>query len=218
MNQWKSNKRLWYAAVLSVLLVMAFLVVSTGTAFARYRTEYNEQISFEVLERQMVTLGTMKTQTQADGSTKEVFVPTDSLHWQTTGDLSEMTFAIANGTSETEFSSRDQKITVRILSTLGVWNGTEVTNLYLHLPSEEKPGETEKLQAKVTQIGYETALYHTNGEGWIYSFQNSDTEELTWTLPGGEFSYITLTISKAASASHDAATLQPQVIAEVITN
>ena len=215
MNLWKSNKRLWYAAGMALLLGMAFLVVSTGTAYARYRTEYKEQISFEVLERQVVTMGTVKTETQADGTTKEIFVPSDTLQWQTTGDFSEMTFAIANGTSETEFSSNDQQVTVRILGSLGLWNGTEVAKLYLHLPSEEE-GSEEKLQAKVEKIAAGTPLSYTHGDGWIYSFQNSDTEELSWTLPGGEFSYITLKISKEASASHEPATLRPQVIAEVL--
>lgn len=217
MNQWKPNKRLWYAAILTVLLGMAFLVTSTGTAYARYRTEYKEQISFEVREHELISLGTMQMQTQEDGTAKEVFVPTDSLSWETTGDYSQMTFVVANGISETEFSRRDQQINVRILGTLGLWTGTEAVRLYLHMPSEEE-GTVEKLQAKVTAIEDGTALSYTHGPGWLYSFQNSDTEELSWTLPGGKFSYITLTISKDASTAQETATLQPQVIAELVAS
>lgn len=216
MNQWKPNKRLWYAAVLTVLLCTAFLVTSTGTAYARYRTEYKEQISFAVREQELISLGTVKTETEADGTSKEAFVPTNSLTWETTGDYSQMTFAVANGISETEYSHRDQKVNIRILGSLGLWTGTEAVNLYLHIPSEEAEGGVEKLQAMVTFIEEGTALGHVHGPGWIYSFQNSDTEELSWTLPGGKFSYITLTISKDASTAQEAATLQPQVIAEVI--
>lgn len=219
MNQWKPNKRQWYALGLVVLLCMAFLVVSTGTSFARYRTEKQKDITFEVREPEQLCLGTFQTITQEDGTVvaENVFTPTEILAWETTGDTSQLTFTVANGVSEEAFSKKDQKIRVSLIGTLGLWTGTETVELYLNVPSETEPEKTEKLQTMVTPITEGTVLYHTYGPGWIYSFQNSDEEELSWILPGGAFSYVTLTVTMEGATPQEAASLQPHIVAEVIS-
>lgn len=222
MNQRKPTKQQWYSLGLAVLLCMACLVISTGTAYGRYRKERETQVTFVVRESQQIALGTFRAPTQEDGTQTdaqadtEVFVPADTLGWETVNGSSQLTFTVANGTSETAFSQMDQRITIRIIGTLGLWTGMETVKLHLQIPSAADPGTTETIQAAVTPIAEGTALYHTHGPGWVYSFLNAEEEELFWTLPGGEFSYVTLTISMDGEAPQEDAALQPQVIAEVI--
>jgi len=218
MNQWKPNTSLWYSLGLGVLLCIAVLVVSTGTAYARYRTERTETVTFAVREPEQICLGTIHTVSREEATEDlpagtEVFTPTQQLQWETVEGVTQLNLAIANGISDTDFSRGDQKVRLQLLGTLGLWTGAETVKISLAYPPEAE--ETETLQAMVTPIVEGSVLYHTHGPGWIYSFQNTEGE-LSWTLPGGEFSYINLTVIMEGATLQEAATLQPRVTAEVI--
>lgn len=223
MNQRKPTKHQWYSLGLTALLCMAFMVLATGTAFARYRTEREAQVSFAVRESEQITIGTMRTVSQEEAEATgmeagtQVFEPVETLVWETVNDRAQLKMTVANGTSETEYSLRPQKIRVRLIGTLGLWTGMETVKLYLQIPSAQDPETIEMIQAAVNPIGEGTALYHTHGPGWTYSFLNADGEELTWTLPGSEFSHVDLIISMDGAAPQEDASLQPQVFAEVVT-
>ena len=220
MNQWKPNIPLRYRLGLGVLLCMAILLSSTGISFARYRRERTAEITFSVQEAEQICLGTMRTISEEDATDSmpagtEVFTPAQSLQWETFDNGARLELVIANGTSDAEFSGKDQKVTLTLLGTLGLWTGTETMKLFLQLPADPGAEETEMLQAAVTPIGEGTVLYHTHGPGWIYSFQNTEGE-LSWTLPGGRFSSVTLTITMEGANPAATAALQPRVTAEVI--
>lgn len=218
MNQRKTNNSPWYSLGLAVLLCVAFLVVATGTTLARYRAEREKGITFAVREPEQICMGTTRAISAEEGTEvlpagKEVFDPDGVPQWETVEGVTQLSLAVANGISETEFSEKDQKIRLRLIGTLGLWTETETASIYLL--SED--GSGTKIKATVTPITKGTALYNTHGEGWIYTFQDAEGEELSWTLAGGELSYISMTvIIEDASLTGDVM-LQPQVIGEVIS-
>ena len=202
MNQRKPNRIMWYSLGLALLLCAAFLVTSTGTAFARYRTEREKNITFEVREPERICLGTLAE----DGS----FAVTDPV-WKTVDDVHQLDLAVANGNSADDYSRQDQIFYFRLIGSAGL----EDTKVYLHLPAEDSSAEETKLLATASPIVEGTALYHAYGAGWIYTFQDTEGEELSWTLAGSEFQFVSLTVTIDKEPAI-ASLIHPQVIGEVV--
>ncbi|MBQ6718923.1 MAG: hypothetical protein IJN20_01050 [Oscillospiraceae bacterium] len=220
MNQKKTNHVLQHSLGLTILLCIAALVVSTGTAFARYYTERTANITFEVQPWQTASIGTWEEVSQEEATAQQragtkVFRPAQYLQWETTDTDARLNLTVANGVSETEFANDDLKVTLRLLGTSGLWTGEDTVKLNLHFPSQTKSGETESMQAAVAPIEEGTPLYQTHGPGWIYSFQIPDGE-LSWTLTGGQFSSVDLMITVEGAILKDPAALQPWVVTEII--
>lgn len=216
MNQRKPNSSAWYPLGLGVLLCIAVLVISTGTAFARYRTERIQEVSFAVREPEQVLLGNFHTVTPEE-ETEDipagtvVFQPQDILHWENVGGATCLTFVVTNGSSDTDHAQRDQEVQLRLLGTLGLWTGMEPIKMQLTVEDTE---QTEELQAVPIQIEAGTALYYTHGSGWVYTFQGEEGE-LTWKLPGDQFSAIKMVVTLEGVSPQEAALLQPQITARV---
>jgi len=221
MSQRKPNKKNWYSLGLAVLLCMALLVITTGTTQARYRAERERDIYFRARVPDQIHLGTVSVVTDENEtedetvSTKEVFTPNSQLIWETDARTAQLTFAVANGVSEQDYSARDQKVRLCMIGSLGVWTGTQPPSLYLVLPLEEGEQETV-ITATVSPIMEGTALYLEYGDGWIYTFLDAEGEELYWELPGGELSFVTLQVAVEEELSEKVNLLKPLVTAEVI--
>ena len=217
MNQRKPNSRTWYLLGFTALLCIVLLVTATGTAFARYRAEREAEIKFKVRVPDQVHLGTVTTVTDpTSGAPGEVFTPDTQLSWETKNGVTQLRFAVANGNSETDFSARDQRVRLRMIGTLGVWDGTQTTQLSLILPALEEGGEERIVTATVTPFIEGTALQLTYGDGWLYTFLDEEGEEIYWELPGGELSYVTLTVAATGEVPENLNLLQPYVTAEAI--
>lgn len=217
MNQRKPNSRTWYLLGFTALLCIVLLVTATGTAFARYRAEREAEIKFKVRVPDQVHLGTVTTVTEpTSGAPGEVFTPDTQLAWETKNGVTQLRFAVANGNSETDFSARDQRVRLRMIGTLGVWDGTQTTQLSLMLPALEEGGEDRIVTATVTPFIEGTALQLTYGDGWLYTFLDEEGEEVYWELPGGELSYVTLTVAATGEVPENLNLLQPYVMAEAI--
>lgn len=219
MNQRKPNRKAWYSLGLMMLLCICVLVVATGTTFARYRAERERTITVQVRKPEQIHLGTVSILTDDTDPTvvTEEFVPTTQLVWKTDGGVTQLEFAIANGVSELDHSTRDQKVQLRMIGTLGNWTGTDAAKLSLTLPPEEDSEEESVIEATVTPLIEGTALYHTYGEGWLYTFLDEEEKELFWELPGGQLSYVSLTVTINGEVPSDLSLLQPYVISEVIS-
>ena len=77
------------------------------------------------------------------------------------------------------------------------------------------------MTGEVSSIVNGSALYHTYGSGYLYSFYETTGEgkrELTWELSGGELSYVILTIQTIGDVSGITGVLQPVIIADPIEN
>ena len=205
MNRRKQNKRL---LGLAVLLYGSVLVVSLGSAMARYRTSINNTVTFEVRSPAQICLGiekTFSTEVENDGETQTVitksFVPEGELIWSDPdGDgKDQLELAIANGVSDEDFSKRKQQINLRLISSLGAVIPSKAempitaTDLYLRIPSETEVSGFVEYKASADTIVEGTSLYNDYGEGWVYTF-SIEEEELSWVLYGGKLDYITMTL------------------------
>ena len=202
---WKPNKRTWYLLGLALLLCTASLTLSAVTSFARYRTERQEKIPFEVRAWDVLCIGTPA----AYGH----FNP-DLPQWVLEKDIYRMDVAVANGDSAETASAHDQTFHFRLVGTAGLQNA----KIYLILPGETASSEPQKILATVDPIVEGTALYHNVGAGWIYTFQDPEGQELIWHLPGGEWNHATIQVTLEEGEQNTDVLLQPMVSAVIPGN
>ena len=208
-------------ALLSVLLLLGVIGICAGTTYARYRSERDQKLLFQVREPDQIVMGTF---------VQEVFVPVDQetnpLTWSMTNAAEPVAclhFAAANGIPEEEPSVGTQRIRLCMVGSLGLWN-QEALSEEAALPKVSVTfatgrGNEEKktVEATVSPIVKGTALYNTYGEGWIYSFYETTAEgtrELSWELSGGEWSCVRLEIQAEGTEPQYISRLQPMVWAE----
>ncbi len=211
MNQRKPNRPLWSWLALAILLCISALVVSTGTAFARYRTEKTKDITFSVRELEQAWLGKYCTITQENQTETEVFQPQETFSWETVDGVTQLELVVANGVSEDRYAKRDLEVRFRLLATLGVLNDMEPAEMHVTITEQ---GQSETIQAVPTSIVEGTALHHTYGDGWVYTIQNADGE-VTRILPGDRFSDIKLTITMIGVTPQEAAQLKTLLLSRV---
>lgn len=205
MKQRKLNISLWCMLGVAVVLMVGVLIGSVGTSFARYRAEREETIAFQARAMESIYLGRMEypKQDSGDGETDEtveaadqeqelVFVPNAENGWSTVNDQTTLEFAVANGISEEEFAQEDLQVHIRLVGSLGVWDGEDAVEIKLYVPNEEKPDELDEITAKAVRIGPESPLYSAFGDGWVFSFLDEEGEELALVLEGGKQSVIEL--------------------------
>lgn len=220
MNQRKPNSSLWYSLGLGLLLCMAVVVVSTGTAFARYRAERTKELTFSVQDMERIYLGEFHTVT-AEEATEERPQNTTYFREQNTFPLKNqdgilgLDMVVTNGKTESEYSERSQQVQIRILATSGVWTGMEPAPMELTISSQGNPDTEETVKAVAVQIEEGTALFRTFGAGWVYMLKGEDGE-LSWTLPGGEFSYLNVSVVMSGANPQQNARLEPRITASTI--
>lgn len=198
----RPNNMAKYLPVLVALLCVGALAISAGTAFARYRTDREVDVKFQVREPETVFLGTVQ---------EGVFTPADILHWTVSDGVAGLEFAVANGAAENSYASRDQAVQLSMIGTLGILNEGNIPTLTVTYLNAEGVETTSTATAEPIVEG--TALYHTYGAGWVYSFYGEDQQELTWQLPGGQLSYVQLTVKTESELSGNLSLLQPLVSA-----
>ncbi len=218
MKQRKPNIKAWYSLALVMLLCIGLLTVATGTTLARYQAEREKELVFRVRPPEQIHLGTVQiVEEESDPpTTKEIFEPAAKLAWVTEKNVTQLKFAVANGVSNTDHSARNQKVHLRMIASVGVWNGEQTPVLTLTLPLEEGETEPKTVTATVEPLAEGTALYHTHGQGWLYTFLDEKQEELSWELNGGELSFLSFTVTVDEAVPDDLSLLQPYVVAEVI--
>lgn len=214
MKRWKLNISSWYSLGLTALLVISCLVVSTGMAWARYRTEETESIYFKAREPVSVYLGKVE---YGEGNAAEgKFVQTNEGSWELNeGGQLQLRFAVANGTSEAAFEERNQEVYVRIVGSLGIQTVADNISLKLTYPNEENPDTPNVVKATAVRIDPNSTLYSTYGDGWVFTFRE-EGEELTWTLEGGELSYIEMDLTVEGGTMADTSLLQLQIASRYI--
>lgn len=221
MNQRKPNRRAWYSLMLPALLCVGILVLATGATFARYRAERDQEIGFNIQVPDQIHLGTVKSVLQETDSGEEAvmadaFTPSSQLTWETEDGVTKLVFAVANGISKEEYSKRDQVARVRMIGTLGIWDGVQTPTLSLTIPAEAGNGEELVIEATAVPLEEGTTLQHAYGDGWQYAFLDENGEELLLELPGGELSIVKLVITIEDEVPETLNLLQPLVMAEAL--
>lgn len=212
MKQLKPNKKAYYLLGLMLFLCIGLCVLSVGTTFARFRDEREQGVLFQVREPERILLGTVKD---------EVFTQADNLEWVIEDGVAQLTFAVANGVSGESYSTRDQLVRLCMVGSLGIAKDGVIPELSVTFVPQRGNSEERTVIAKASPIVEGTALYHSFGSGWLYSFYETTVEgerELTWELSGGKLSYIVLTVKTDSTISDHAKLLQPLVSAEAIGN
>lgn len=210
MNRQKQNRTLWLVSALLPILLLGCLIASAGSALARYRAESKEIIEFEVRPPDQVVLGQMVT--AEDGSVS--FDPKAQGVWETVEGKQQLEFTIANGTSKDDCSRENQRIRLRLIGSLGIWDGTEEFSVTLQLPPEEDAEDSEKpktVKATVTRILEDSPMYTTFGDGWVFTFLDEDEKELSWLLEGGTLNTVTMTLILDGLSGNEASLLQLQI-------
>ena len=193
MGRRKLNMFPWSAGLAAVMSVLC-LMGAVGVSYARYQVNRSDSVFFTPQQSAQVHLGQMAA--GEDG--QMVFDARAVGKWETVENQSELTFAVANGTSSEEYAQQDQLVQLRLIGSLGVWDGQQTINVMLRVPLQEVTDETqpqyEEIPGIATRIPEESPLYKIFGDGWMFTFLDENIEEKTWFLEGDTFSVLQFSI------------------------
>lgn len=208
MNRQKQNRTLALAAALLPILLLGCLIASTGGALARYRAEWKGQYYFTVRPPDQVVLGKMVT----EGEGEATFDPSAQGVWETVDGRQQLEFTIANGTAPDAFAKENQRVSLRLIGSLGIWDGSETFSVTLQLPPEEDADQPKMIKAAVTRIREGSPMYTTFGDGWVFDFFDEEEREVvSWLLEGGALNTVTLTLILEGATANEASLLQLQI-------
>ena len=191
MNRRRKNSSLWYIAALALLLCIAFFVTATGTAFARYVTKIRSDFAISVKESEKIVIGTVTI--AEDGETEKFFHKEPK--WVISDSTATAVIAVANGTSQSGYSQKDQEINLRFIAGIGLLEKeTDAEKIKLVITDENDPEQKIYLKAKAEALATGTALYHAHGEGWVISFIAENGEEYSEILPAGGDKFVKFTV------------------------
>ena len=205
----QKNSLLRHLLCLALLLCMAALVIATGTTYARYRTDAEAEILFEVKTPSQIVIGTVLT----DAEGNEEFDPNGILGWKTEGNTATLEIAVSNGSSGN--GVKDQEIKLRLIGGLGLSVGEGTAEVTLKITED---GSEKIFYAEAEKILENTALHFEHGDGWVFTFFDENGKEFSRILEGGKSSYIKMSIivdtTEIGKEIQDL--LEPQFVAETI--
>ena len=205
----QKNSLLRHLLCLALLLCMAALVIATGTTYARYRTDAEAEILFEVKTPSQIIIGTVLT----DAEGNEEFDPSGILKWKTEGNTATLEIAVSNGSSGN--GVKDQEIKLRLIGGLGLSVGEGTAEVTLKITED---GSEKIFYAEAEKILENTALHFEHGDGWVFTFFEENGKEFSRILEGGKSSYIKMSIIVDTTEIDKDLHLmiEPQFIAETI--
>ena len=205
----QKNSLLRHLLCLALLLCMAALVIATGTTYARYRTDAEAEILFEVKTPSQIVIGTVLT----DAEGNEKFDPNGIPGWKTEGNTATFEIAVSNGSSGN--GVKDQEIRFRLIGGLGFSVGEGTAEVTLKITED---GSEKIFYAEAEKILENTALHFEHGDGWVFTFFDENGKEFSRILEGGKTSYIKMSIivdtTEIGKEIQDL--LEPQFVAETI--
>lgn len=205
----QKNSLLRHLLCLALLLCMAALVIATGTTYARYRTDAEAEIIFEVKTPSQIVIGTVLT----DAEGNEEFDPNGIPGWKTEGNTATLEIAVSNGSSGNGI--KDQEIRFRLIGGLGLSVGEGTAEVTLKITED---GSEKIFYAEAEKILENTALHFEHGDGWVFTFFEENGKEFSRILEGGKTSYIKMSIivdtTEIGKDLH--LMIEPQFVAETI--
>lgn len=205
----QKNSLLRHLLCLALLLCMAALVIATGTTYARYRTDAEAEILFEVKTPSQIVIGTVLT----DAEGNEEFYPNGILGWKTEGNTATFEIAVSNGSSGN--GVKDQEIRFRLIGGLGFSVGEGTAEVTLKITED---GSEKIFYAEAEKILENTALHFEHGDGWVFTFFEENGKEFSRILEGGKSSYIKMSIIVDTTEidKENPLLIEPQFVAETI--
>lgn len=207
MNRQK-NSSLRHLLCLALLLCMAFAVIATGTAYARYRTDAKAELLFTIRKPAELVIGTV---INVDGN--EEFDPNGIPGWKTEGNTATFEIAVSNGSSGN--GVKDQEIRFRLIGGLGLSVGEGTAEVTLKITED---GSEKIFYAEAEKILENTALHFEHGDGWVFTFFDENGKEFSRILEGGKSSYIKMSIIVDTTEidKENPLLIEPQFVAETI--
>ena len=209
MNQRKLN--MFRILGLTLILLIGSVAALTGVAFARYRVDRTEQTELTPRTPEYIHLGTLEKETE---DAEPVFQAGIQNTWELKDGRYQLSFAVANGTDAETFAESDQEFRVRLIGTMGVWDGEDTVDVILQvpsIPSEEDPEKPLEIPATATRIQPGSILYEEFGEGWVFSFYDPWKDEWKFDLPGEELNALELVLIVNEADLTDPSLLQLQI-------
>ncbi|MBQ7160175.1 MAG: hypothetical protein IJR90_00535 [Clostridia bacterium] len=172
----------------AVLLVLITAVVTSGVAYARYRTRINSasQISMEyafapdsiyLLADGRDENGDYTHAPVADGDGQHYLSPGDWTMISADRGVYQIKMLLSNVKQIGHPVQYSQKGYIEIFATAGIPGADD---LIIQLNTE---GGVFTASGTAVQEG--SSIYEAYGPGWIYRFTNTSGEPITWDLPGG---------------------------------
>lgn len=204
----QKNSLLRHLLCLALLLCMAALVIATGTAYARYRTDAKAELLFEIRKPAELVIGTV---INVDGN--EEFNPEGIQEWKIEGNTATLEIAVSNGSSGN--SVKDQEIRFRLIGGLGLSVGEGTAEVTLKITED---GSEKIFYAEAEKILENTALHFEHGDGWVFTFFDENGKEFSRILEGGKSSYIKMSIIVDTTEidKENPLLIEPQFVAETI--
>lgn len=214
MNRRKQNISRWYALGLAGVLTAGCMMLSVGTAYARYRLDSEKMISFINKTPAQVSLGTV-----ADGE----YDPYGTIGWRevllTEGEGAEavtrrvyrLELALSNYLDLEGYDKENIQTRIRLVGSQEVWKSGSAGTVVLTDGTLNADGTPRQVAATITPIQKDTSLYYNFGMGWEFRFLDEFGQELTWHLEGGQLSWIPLQITMDAAGLEGTGLLQLQV-------
>lgn len=177
MGTQTEKRKAWMRFLTVLLLCSTMLVITFGTAYARYEKSAEQELalSFEGQENQMYI-------TLAEAGEASLLAAEDV-------NTQVVEFVLSNGTSAEDYCTYDQMASLAVFATIGVENPE---NLMMTL-YDGGAG----YMASCSEISEGSAYYNMYGPGWIYRFYTEAGEEVSWHFPGiqriSRQMYITIT-------------------------
>lgn len=210
MKHRKPNTIPWYMLTLTALLLVLSLVITAGVSLARYRSEREASASFQVRPIEAIYLGILS---EPDEEGHVTFQPMDQGNWQTVDGVTQLRFAVANGSSLDHYTQDDLVFQVRLISSLGLGVDSQPVNIVLSVPREDDPSQFQEYVAVMQPIEADSPIHSTFGDGWTFLFHDQNGKEMIWELEGGKLSYIDLRLRQETTNITDISLLQLQITA-----
>lgn len=184
----KNNRRLMW--LLTVIVLMAALTLSVGTAYARYRTEILGDLAFQVKPLEQLTFASQQWEQSEDGSHVLTFTMAEAAQ------SCRMYLAVSEGITV----PASLTVTLTMPPEEGQQTQTQTETQPPAGTEPETPAEPIVLTAVMEQITEGSSLYALFGSGYVFRFCNAETGEEMFLDLTTDFTY-TLTVSGLQSAA-----------------
>lgn len=207
MGRRKLNMFPWSVGLVTLMTALC-LIGAVRSSYARYQVNQSESIFYTPKTPTQICLGQMVT----DENGQTVFDGQTVGSWTQAEGQSNLTFVVANGTGEDSYAEEDQLVQLRLVGSLGVWDGQQTIQVLLRIPKMGNVDVTQPLYDEIVgqaeRISPESPLYNIFGDGWFFTFPDENGEEMTWLLEGESFSIIPMSITIEGIALTDPSLLQ----------
>lgn len=184
----KNNRRITW--LLTVIVLTAALVLSVGTAYARYKSELSGDLAFQVKPMEQLSFQTQQWTQGEDGSHILTFSMAES------GEKCRMYLAVSEGITAPESLAVTLTLPPEETETLP----EEGLEAQTETEEQETPNAPIVLTATMQQITEGSSLYALFGSGYVFRFFHEETGEEIFLNLIADFSY-TLTVSGLQSAA-----------------